>query len=578
MIYTIFLILYFALSIAGLWGVFVKAGEKGWKALVPVYNLFLWVGIIGKSKWWYLYVLIPVINIFIILLMIVETMKCFKKFGLGGQTLSVLFPFIYLPWLGFSKKQQYIHPSQLTIPKYGSVREWADALIFAVIAATIIRTFFFEAYLIPSSSMEKSLLVGDFLFVNKVTYGSRVPNTPLTFPLVHHTLPLTKETNSFLPWINLKYYRFPGMGPVKRFDATVFNYPDGDTVCTKYQSSQSYYQLVRGYSREIVWNNPAEFGKIITRPVDKRENFIKRTIGLPGETLQIINQEVYINGEKLLQEGGMQFTYMIEFKNSSFLGQSYWRNLGVSKEDLGVMNHYVYSDLTPMQLIRLKEFGFYVVPLQPNGQTDVEYSSLDSNSIVKCQLSMGEYNKYRNELAQLGIDVASVSANVITLPLTDAMIQEVQKAQEILSVTPIVQMNGYHDIKMFPHNANAAYAWNVDFYGPIEIPQKGKSIALTRDNIHLYERLITIFESNELRIDGGKIFINNVETNEYIPVMDYYWMMGDNRHNSADSRFWGFVPEDHIVGKAFFVWLSIDKDQESLFKKIRWNKIFRTVK
>ena len=304
MIYSIVLFLYFALSVAGLWKIFEKAGEKGWKVLVPIYNLFIWVKVIEKSKWWYLYTLIPVINIFIVLLMIVETMKCFKKFGLGVQTLSVLFPLVYLPLLGFSKKEHYTNPKDLVIPKHGSTREWADALIFAVIAATIIRTFFFEAYLIPSSSMEKSLLVGDFLFVNKVSYGSRVPNTPLSFPLVHHTLPLTKETNSFLDWINLKYYRFSGFGNVERYDATVFNFPDGDTVCTAYQSNQSYHALVREYGRENVLNNPSTFGDIVVRPVDKRENFIKRTIGLPGETLQIINSKVFINGEKLALEIG----------------------------------------------------------------------------------------------------------------------------------------------------------------------------------------------------------------------------------------------------------------------------------
>ncbi|MDL2315090.1 signal peptidase I [Bacteroidales bacterium OttesenSCG-928-C19] len=568
MIYSLFLFLYFGLSIAGLWGVFVKAGEKGWKVLIPIYNLFVWVRVIGKSKWWYLYVLIPVINIFIVLLMIVETMKCFRKFGLGEQTLSVLFPFIYLPWLGFSKKQQYTNPSQLTIPKHSSWREWADALIFAIIAATIIRTFFFEAYLIPSSSMEKSLLVGDFLFVNKTAYGSRVPNTPLSFPLVHHTIPLTKETNSFLPWINLKYHRFPGMGHVERYDATVFNFPDGDTVCSVYQSNQSYHALVRELGRETVLNNPNKFGKIIVRPVDKRENFIKRTIGLPGETLQIINQDVYINGEKLSNKKDMQFNYMIELKSNSFLPQSFWRNLGISNEDLNSKDFYSYVNLTTKQINQLKELGIYVAPIQSNVETE-KYSTLDSSSVVRCQM-------YKHELIYLNFSTDIIVENVITLPLTDAMVQLAKQASEVSAIAPVVYMNEYYDNKIFPHNLN--YAWNVDFYGPIDIPQKGKTITLTKESLPLYERLITVFESNDLKTEGDKIFVNGIETNEYTPKMDYYWMMGDNRHNSADSRFWGFVPEDHVVGKAFFVWLSIDKDQTNIFKKVRWNKTFRVVK
>ena len=250
-LYVIFSILSFILVIVGLWGIFEKAGEKGWKILVPFYNLYIWLQIIKKPIWWYIFLLIPFINVFVILLMIVEVLKSFKKHGLLDQALGVLFPFVYLPYLAYSPKESYADPTKQAPVVKGAIREWADAIIFAVIAASIIRIFLIEAYTIPTSSMEKSLLVGDYLFVSKVSFGPKVPNTPLAFPFVHHTLPLTESTKSYLEWIKLPYYRFPGMSRIKNMDVEVFNYPDGDTLSTKLQSNVSYYQLVRSYGREI---------------------------------------------------------------------------------------------------------------------------------------------------------------------------------------------------------------------------------------------------------------------------------------------------------------------------------------
>ena len=293
-LYLVLTIVFALASYAGLWGVFTKAGEPGWKVLIPFYNFYVWLRIIRKPLWWYIFLLIPFINIFVILLMIVEVLKCFRKNSLLEQAAGVLFPFVYLPWLGFSPAQTYTDPSKLPPYHKSALREWVDAIIFAVIAASIIRIFFFEAYTIPTSSMEKSLLVGDYLFVSKVSYGPKVPNTPLSFPFVHHTLPLTESTKSYVEWIKLPYYRFPGFTNIKNMDVVVFNYPDGDTLSTKFQSNVSYYQLVRQFGRDQVWGNRQYFGDIIARPPDKRENFIKRCIGIPGDSILIRDTKVFI--------------------------------------------------------------------------------------------------------------------------------------------------------------------------------------------------------------------------------------------------------------------------------------------
>ena len=283
--YLLILAVQTVLVFCGLWKIFTKAGYQGWLCLVPFYNIWLATKIINKKFWWFIYMLIPFINVFVVILIFIEFAKCFSHRSLGYQILVALFPWVMLPLMGWGK-DVYINPKDAPEYKVSAARDWADAIIFAVIAATIIRSMFFEAYKIPSSSMEKSLLVGDFLFVSKLAYGPRIPMTPLAVPLTHHTVPII-NTKSYVEWIQLPYHRLPGFGNVKRNDAVVFNFPDGDTLSTVYQSNQSYYSLVREYGRENVWENKGRFGDIIARPVDKRENFIKRCIGLPGETVKL---------------------------------------------------------------------------------------------------------------------------------------------------------------------------------------------------------------------------------------------------------------------------------------------------
>jgi signal peptidase I len=502
-IYLILTIIFSISSVVGLWKIFEKAGQKGWFILIPFYNFWIWLKIIDKPWWWYIFIMIPFINVFTLMLMVVEIDKTFRKYGLGAQALSVLFPFAYLPYLGFSPKENYTHPDRLPHVVKSAVREWVDAIIFAVIAATIIRTFFIEAYTIPTSSMEKSLLIGDFLFVSKINYGPKVPNTPLAFPFVHHTLPLTKTTKSYVEWIKLPYYRFPGFQNIKNNDVVVFNYPDGDTVALNKQN-QSYYSLVREVGHNEVWSNKREFGDIVARPVDKRENYIKRCIGIAGDSLQIKDQDVYINGKKLASIGKKEYKYIVTTNDGMGIGEK-------------VIDKY---DITE-QIFQLSE-------------------------------------------------------NDYAMTLTDEAADFIKSMPTVKNVRKIVYPYGQWDYSVFPYDS--AYKWNIDNFGPIFIPKRGATITLNHNTLLLYRRCIEIYEGNKVDEKDGKVFINGSPADKYTFKMNYYWMMGDNRHNSADSRYWGFVPEDHIVGKALFIWLSLSERKGLFNGKIRWGRMFRVVK
>lgn len=496
-VYLLLTILFFLASLAGLWKIFLKAGYKGWEAIVPFYNFYIWLKIIDKPLWWYIFILTPFINIFTILLMVVETLKCFKKDGLGEQALGVLLPFVFLPWLGFSKKEKYTHPSRLPVVKKSAAREWADAIIFAVIAATIIRTFFLEAYTIPTSSMEKSMLVGDYLFVSKLSYGPKVPQTPIAFPFAHHTLPLTDHTRSYLEWINLPHYRFPALRSIDNNHVVVFHYPEGDTVALQLQN-QSYYSLVREMGRNRVW----EHYDVVARPVDKRENYIKRCVAIPGDTFEMRNGVIYVNNEVLPDPEHVQHNYRVN------------------------------TDGRPI-----------------------------SARLIN-RLNITEWQQLRQ--------------NAYMVSLTENAAQELERINYITEVSRTIRPGGQGERHIFPHDD--AFPWNEDNYGPLYIPKKGATVDLDTGNIALYERIISVYEGNELEINAnGIIYINGQQASTYTFEMDYYWMVGDNRHNSADSRFWGFVPEDHIVGRAMFVWLSLSPDR-GFPANIRFDKSLRVIR
>ena len=422
------------------------------------------------------------------------------------------------------------------------VMSWVDAIVFALVAVYFINLFFFQNYVIPSSSLEKSLLTGDYLFVSKVSYGPRIPQTPLTMPLTQHTLPVL-ECKSYIEWPQWDYRRAKGLGTVELNDIVVFNYPAGDTICTTQQYQTYYYEFCYrfGYSvyaqqhpdalpmdslsraeqlkrydeiyalgSELIKHNPnycpfengVKLGSVDWRPVDRRENYVKRCVGLPGQTLQIKDHIVFLDGRPNKEPDNVQYTYWVKLKRH-FTDEELL-DLQISQEDL----------------ISLNQFGY--------------------------------------------------------MPLTNHAAAELKKRTDIAESVEYVSENFVADDnwKVYPQNGN--YRWTRDNYGPVWIPKKGEKIDLTLQNLPVYERPISVYEGNDLEVRNGKIFINGQGATTYTFKMDYYWMMGDNRHNSADSRYWGFVPEDHIVGKPIFIWWSSDPDRHG-FSGIRWSRLFRMV-
>lgn len=442
----------------------------------------------------------------------------------------IILPFIFDAYI--SKKIPWYFWKESKNKAVRSVMSWVDAIVFALVAVYFVNIYFFQNYQIPSSSLEKSLLVGDFLFVSKMSYGPRVPNTPLSMPLAQHTLPIV-NTKSYIEWPQWKYKRVKGFGDVKLNDIVVFNFPAGDTVATApdYQAVDFYslsynigqslypnrinmdslnrkqqkmvYDLYYNAGRKQILDNPQIYGKVTTRPVDRRENYVKRCVGLPGDTLQIKDCVVYLNGTAQKQPENVQFNYIIETTGRP-IPQELFRELGISDDDTRQHN---------------QEETMYLMPL-----TKASHDALLA----------------RKDLI----------ANIRMEP-------------------------EYGGGGLYPQNLYTN--WDRNNYGPIWIPKKGETIKLTEDNLPIYDRSIRVYEGNDLVVKEDGIYINGKKTDTYTFKMNYYWMMGDNRHNSADSRYWGFVPEDHVVGKPIVVWLSLDKDRGWLDGKIRWNRIFKMV-
>lgn len=394
--------------------------------------------------------------------------------------------------------------------------EWIDAIIFAVVAASFIRMFFFEAYTIPTGSMEKTMRVGDFLFVNKFAYGPKKPNTPIAFPLVHHTLPFTEYTPSFVEWIKRPYERLTGWGKIERNDVTVFHFPEGDTVLAEVQQTLSYYQALLQYDRETLHKRYT----VLVRPVDKRENYIKRCVALPGDTILIVQKALFVNGKEAWVAPGQKTTYTVN-SQPALLSDQQLKKYDMPDSDINMYNK------------------------------EMSYNSRGQAFFVQRRDTIG------------WLDIASED------------VPEISKLPAVRSVTSYSAPAGEWDMQCFPHHQK--YAWNVDNYGPLYIPKAGATIPINLENLPLYQRIISVYENNKLEVKGQEIYINDVLSTTYTFKMDYYWMMGDNRQRSLDSRFFGFVPEDHIVGKASFIWFSLDPDK-SFPANIRWGRLFSDIK
>lgn len=485
----------------GMYGMFKKAGIAPWKALIPLYNTWLIVEKTHIRKVWFWLQLIPIAGQFITIWITIIFVMHFAKFSLIDHTAAVFLPFIYLPYLGFSKTVRYVGHDVVKRYQKSSVREWIDAAVFAIVAATIIRTFVFEAYTIPTESMEKTLLVNDFLFVNKMSYGPRIPQTPLSFPFVHNTMPFSQTTPSYTKLIQLPYKRLPGFQTVKRNEVVVFNFPAGDTIINlpEYGSKNPYYDVLRTQfngNREALF---AEF-PILVHPMDKTDNYIKRCIAVGGDTLMVKDGLVYINSRPSPIPEGSQMEYLVE----------------------------------------------------TNGQPlDMDYLQNQLHLPVENQ---NDFYQYQGK------------PNSYVINMTPHQAEALRKVQNIARVSMAFSNTPGQFFPFTPKNL-----WTLDNYGPIYIPAKGSTLTLTSDNIDTYRRLISVYEGQQLEERDGKFFINGKETTTYKCKWNYYWMMGDNRHRSQDSRYWGFVPETNIVGKASLIWFSWENGP-------RWSRLFKSIK
>lgn len=490
-----------------------KAGKNPIHVFIPLVQDFTLMEIIGRPKTQAFWGLVPYINFLFGLTWTTDICNSFGKRSLWHHIAAIFVSFIYYPIIGFDKNTKYEGPSQIIDKekkvKRSFAREWADAIVFAIVAATIIRTFVIEAYKIPTTSLEGSLLEGDFLFVSKLNYGARTPITPIAIPFFHHSIS-GNSNNAYSKIVQLDYHRLPGFEKINRNDIVVFNYP-GDA-----------YQFPE-------------------RPVDKRENYVKRCVGLPGDILEIKNRELYVNGKLQPHFSKMQFAY----------------------------NVYVNKPLSMDVLDNLK-IDWY---------KDFKYTNYMDG--------MGGPSRPLEQLLAEFDDYLNSSRRFIIL-LNDEQLASMKKLPNIDSIsnynpTPEIYIGDTLTSALFPndtmdmeHGGSIRYRWDLDNYGPIPIPKKGQVITLTTDNIYFYYNIITTHEHNSFTMKNGSYIINGQPTTTYTIKQDYYWMMGDNRHNSADSRYWGFVPEDHIVGKPLFVWLSKD-NFHSFFQSIRWNRLFRSV-
>jgi signal peptidase I len=526
-----------------------RAGaSNSWLGYIPVVQFIPLFKILKHPFWWIFLMLCPGVNLLMMVIINVEIGIAFGKRTVKEQWLFGALPWYALPQLAFKDGAAYIGPRDWTGIKKSFLREWGEAILFAVVAASVIRTFFIEAFTIPTPSMENSMLVGDYLFVSKVSYGAKIPQTPMSIPFLHNAMP-GGMTNSYVEWFSLPYYRLPGLGKVDRYDPVVFNYPHGDTIVVDpFLAGHDYYEILRreamtyaaqdakvspqsmeayehflanqelflGKARKefkeqkscmSCANGIKKHGGTRYRPMDKKENYVKRCIGLPGETIEIKDHVVHINGQAIQDPGGVMYNYLISCNSDDQL-KGILRKLEVAPANVAMV--------------------------------------ASNRAVVPFTYEVAEQAKTMGGLTELRL-------------MNDSLEEE-------------NRMQMFPNLPMEPYNH-----WTVDNFGPLHIPAKGEVIDLTPENIALYKHTIVNYEGNTLELKDGKVYINGQETRRYTFHQDYYWMMGDNRHHSVDSRFWGWVPEDHIVGKPVFTWWSKNQAGHNKSTSVRWDRIFHLV-
>ncbi len=514
----------------GTWKLYVKSGYNSELAFIPVYNAVILMKIINRPTWWVILLFLPIINLLIFPVIWVETARSFGK----NTTLDTIAAvaslgfFIYL--INYSSKSEYI--SERDINPKTAFGEWLGSIIFAVILATFVHTYLIQPYIVPTGSLEKSILIGDFLFVSKFHYGARAPQTAVSFPMVHDTIVGT-GIRSYLNKPQIPYFRLPGFQKIKRNEIVTFSWP-ADTV-------RKFFVREKG----------------VKKPIDKKSNYVKRCVALPSDTLEIINGLIHINGKKSIMPYRAKPIYTYSAYNSKGVSASNLIKLGVSdiqrKFKIQEINQYKFEQIRPylLNVIDNSPENFIVITKSKGIPYEIRLNS---------RISMTEIKDTKTDLF-----------------LTNKEADLISKSNILDSLKRTFNEIKSYNTSYFPNDIR--FNWNEDNFGPIIIPKRNTTVELTKNNLPIYKKIIREYEKNELTLDlNGTIRINNIETNSYTFKQDYYWMMGDNRYRSEDSRSWGFVPEDHIVGKPVFIWFSIDGINDG-FKnwKIRWDRVFTTI-
>ncbi|MBT9188968.1 signal peptidase I [Zobellia russellii] len=527
--WLLFILVIQIIHFAGTWKLYVKAGRKAWEAAIPVYNAIVLMQIINRPKWWTILLFIPIINLLMFPIVWIETIRSFGRNSTADTWLVLLTLGFYIYYVNYALDVKYIKDRSLQ-PKTAT-GEWVSSIAFAIIAATLVHTYFIQPYVIPTPSLERTLRVGDLLFVSKFHYGARTPMTTVAAPMVHDTLPIL-GVKSYLNKPQLPYFRIPGFTKVDRNDIVVFSWP-ADTV-------RQFFKKEKG----------------VIKPIDKKSNYVKRCVGIPGDSLAVIDGYVYINGKQLQLSDRAKPQYDYALYSSKGVSSTLLEKVGAT----GWSRKYIINSLNQQQLNGIQK---YVKGYR--------------------QRNDGKLEVYTNEG---GIPVSVARKNAISLaeetglerivPLTDEMVAQLKNEASLDSIVRIVEKKGVPGGNIFPQSTD--YPWNYDQMGPIYIPQKGATVPLNLKVLPLYKKIIREYEGNTISVSGNQIKINDQVADSYTFKQDYYWMMGDNRDHSEDSRAWGYVPENHIVGTPIFIWLSVDNFNDGIFSwKPRWDRIFTTV-